>query len=215
MTMKTRPDHAPSWRETFEQALAAAIRQADGGTGSATMAVVDIDLLGQVNTEHGTAPGDAVVALLGRALSEALGADGSVERVGGDAYGVLWPGVEKEQAFLAIEGFRASFSGPHVVQTDGQRLELALYVSVGLAAYPDDGAKAIDIMNKAFEALYRAKVSGRNRVCLAREEKMITKTSHYLQGQLMGLRRLAEREGIRDAVLLREALNDLLRKYNA
>jgi len=51
-------------------------------------------------------------------------------------------------------------------------------------------------------------------VCLAREEKMVTKTSHYQQGQLLGLRRLAEREGIGEAVLLREALNDLLRKYN-
>ncbi len=215
MPAKMSADHAPSCREAFEGALADAITQADGGTGSATMAVVDVDLLGQVNAAHGIAAGDTVVLLLGRALKEALGANCRVERVGGDAYGVLWPGVEKERAFLAAEDFRASFTGPHVVQPDGERLELALNVSVGLAAYPDDGAKAINIMNKAFEALYRAKVSGRNRVCLAREEKMITKTSHYLQGQLMGLRRLAEREGIRDAVLLREALNDLLRKYNA
>ncbi len=44
---------------------------------------------------------------------------------------------------------------------------------------------------------------------------MVTKTSHYTQGQLLGLRRLSEREGFGEAVLLREALNDLLRKYNA
>ncbi len=71
------------------------------------------------------------------------------------------------------------------------------------------------MVQRASGALYRAKVSGRSKVCLAREEKMVTKTSHYTQGQLLGLRRLAEREGIKDAELLREALNDLLRKYNA
>jgi hypothetical protein len=70
-------------------------------------------------------------------------------------------------------------------------------------------------MRKASEALYRAKVGGRNKVCLAREERMVTKTSHYAQGQLYGLSRLAKRKGVGEAVLLREALDDLLRKYNS
>src|SRR5690606_12398940 len=89
---------------------------------------------------------------------------------------------------------------------------VAVTVSMGLAAYSDDGMKAQEVVHKANEALYRAKVSGRDRICLAREEKMVTKTSHYMQGQLLGLRRLAERQKIGEAVLLREALNDLLRK---
>jgi hypothetical protein len=44
---------------------------------------------------------------------------------------------------------------------------------------------------------------------------MVTKTSHYTQGQLAGLARLAKRMGAGEAVLLREALDDVLRKYNA
>ena len=64
-------------------------------------------------------------------------------------------------------------------------------------------------------AVYGGKVGGGAKVCLAREEEMVTKTSHYTQGQLHGLSRLAKREGIGEAVLLREALDDLLRKYNA
>lgn len=102
----------------------------------------------------------------------------------------------------------------HPVRTEGGG-EVAVSVSAGMAASPDDGTRPQDLINKAHEALYRAKVAGRNRVCLAREEKMVTKTSYYTQGQLMGLRRLAERMGIRDAELLREALNDLLLKHNA
>ena len=64
------------------------------------------------------------------------------------------------------------------------------------------------------DALHRAKTTGRNKVSLAREERMITKTSHYTQGQLERLSELATREGVGEAVLLREALDDLLRKYS-
>jgi hypothetical protein len=43
---------------------------------------------------------------------------------------------------------------------------------------------------------------------------MITKTSHYTGTQLKRLRELAEAVGKSDAILLREALDDLLKKYN-
>ena len=63
-------------------------------------------------------------------------------------------------------------------------------------------------------AFLRAKAPGHNKLCLARDEKMVTKTSHYTQGQLAKLRELATREGVGDAVLLREALDGLFEKYD-
>ena len=45
-------------------------------------------------------------------------------------------------------------------------------------------------------------------------EKMVTKTSHYTQHQLHKLSELAQEEGVGEAALLREALDDLLRKYD-
>jgi predicted DNA-binding protein len=62
--------------------------------------------------------------------------------------------------------------------------------------------------------MYRSKAAGRSKVSLAREERMVTKTSHYTQGQLDRLSNLAKREGLGEAVLLREAMDDLLRKYS-
>ena len=127
---------------------------------------------------------------------------------------VLCEGIEKEQAFLRMEEARASFDGDHVVDLGNTSLKLNLTVSMGVAALPDDASKAPDLIRKCSEALYRAKVTGRNKVALAREKKMVTKTSHYTQGQLEGLSRLAKREGLNEATLLREALDDLLRKRN-
>jgi hypothetical protein len=80
---------------------------------------------------------------------------------------------------------------------------------------PDDGDAPQGLQRKLLAAIYRAKVAGGGKACLAREEKMVTKTSHYDQGQLEGLARLAKRQGQGEAVLLREALDDLLMKYNA
>lgn len=125
----------------------------------------------------------------------------------------LLPGVEKEDAFLLLESLRQGFDVDRVYRSDGKEESLRVTFSVGLASYPEDGGKGQGLIRKTDDAIYRAKVNGRNRVCLAREEKMVTKTSHYTQGQLERLSVLAESEGVGEAVILREALDDLLRKY--
>lgn len=43
---------------------------------------------------------------------------------------------------------------------------------------------------------------------------MITKTSHYTYEQLQRLSELSKKEGMGEAILLREALDDLLKKYD-
>ena len=88
-------------------------------------------------------------------------------------------------------------------------------ISVGIASAPDDGASYLDLVRKAEGAMVRAKTGDANRVCLAREEKMITKTSHYTAEQLKRLTKVSKRESVGEAVLLREALDALLKKYDA
>lgn len=199
-------------RLAFEADFTARIARKSKQPAVISLAVVDIDLFGAINEAHGRETGDGVLCDLVASLTAHLTGEDALYRFGGDALAVMMPGVEKEQAFLRMESFRSGFAGERKLAT-GQVVPVS--ISMGLAAYADDGTKAQDVMLKANEALYRAKVGGRDRICLAREEKMVTKTSHYMQGQLLGLRRLAERQTIGEAVLLREALNDLLRKYNA
>lgn len=206
-----RQDHYAAFLASFQDCMARAVES----SGALSLAVVDIDLFGKVNAKHGRSAGDAAVAVVQRHLEETLAPKGEVMRYGGDAFAVVFEGVEKEDAFLQTEVARASFDRTHVVRWGEGQVELALALSVGLASFPDDGTDETGVIRKANEALYRAKVGGRNRVCLAREERMVTKTSHYAQGQLYGLSRLAKREGLGEARLLREALDDLLRKYNS
>jgi hypothetical protein len=61
---------------------------------------------------------------------------------------------------------------------------------------------------------YSAKQNtGRNKFVLAVEERLIPKTAHFTQTQLERLTELAQEQGVSEAVLLREALDDLLVKY--
>jgi len=205
--------------QTFFESFAAEFQQElDRATNDGSplaLILIDIDWFGKVNAEYGRDLGDTVIDGLAAFLRETVGGRGGVLRYGGDAHMAILPGVEKEEAFLLAERARDGFDRKHVVTVDGRAVELALTLCAGVASFPDDDTKAPELVRKVNEALYRAKVSGRNKVCLAREEKMQTKTSHYTQGQLAGLARLAKREGIGEAVLLREALTDVLRKYNS
>ena len=106
---------------------------------------------------------------------------------------------------------RQAFDQPHEIN---DTLTLPFTFSTGLSAYPDDGSRAQEVIRKADGAMYRAKNTGRNEVCLAIEEKMMTKTSHYTQEQLERLSKTAKAKGVGEAVILREALDDVLKKYD-
>jgi len=198
--------------EAFVDAFARWAAEADEEEGSLSLAMADLDGFARVNAEHGRAAGDEALKAMAGHLARAVAGSGSVYRYGGDEFLVLLPRMEKEPAFLALERARESFAREHALEVDGTTATVRLAFSVGIATYPDDGSRLQDLLRKASDAVYRAKSRGGDAVYLARDERMVTKTSHYTQGQLARLSALAKREGVGEAVLLREALDGLLRK---
>ena len=206
--------------DEFIKEFAAQI-DATGDEGrSVSIAVIDIDEFGRVNEEYGNEVGDAVLAhtvefLKGIAERGGATLHKAMFRCGGDEFAIILPGVEKEEAFLITERARAEFAASPSIRSRDETLEIPLTLSAAIATYPEDGVRAQDVMRKAVDAIYRAKMTGRNKVCLAKEERMVTKTSHYTQPQLARLSQLSKRENVGEAVLLREALDDLLVKYDS
>jgi len=203
-------------REAFERAVDEAIAAAEREGTSFSIALVDVDMFAELNDRHGQDAGDEVLRAVARSLAQEFGEEGTFRcgfRCGGDEMAIVLAGVEKEEALVRLERLREFLSVQPVRAGDGKN-PFSFTVSVGISSYPDDGATREEVVRKATEALYRAKATGRNRTCLAREEKMMTKTSHYTQGQLARLRQLSAREGVGDAVLLREAVEDLFAKYD-
>jgi diguanylate cyclase (GGDEF)-like protein len=198
-------------KDSFDEWLKAAVDEAESGA-QVSLAFYDIDRFLEVNETNGHDAGDTVLKTIATHIERRLPTkDACVCRLGGDEFAVLMPGTEKEQAFLALELARSEIESAEALA----HIKPAATVSIGIATYPDDGGTRQELIRKADDALYRAKITGRNKVALAREEKKVPKTSHYTQGQLERLSALSKKEGVGEAELLREALDDLLKKYTS
>ncbi|MCL2773066.1 MAG: diguanylate cyclase [Oscillospiraceae bacterium] len=172
-----------------------------------TIVMLDIDEFMRVNTDFGHKTGDEVLKEIAKILLD-IDAGHQTYRYSGDCFMLLFPNYEKEQVFLIIEEARKKIAeAPECSRTSAT-------ISAGIATYPDDGDRDVEIIRKADGAMYRAKVAGRNRIALAKEEKLVTKTAHYTVEQLKRLEKLSDGTGISEAALMREALDELLKKYD-
>lgn len=185
-----------------------------GGGGEFALIVLDIDGLLTLNNDFGHTAGDAVFQLIASRIGEVFPSPCMAFRDTRDQFDILMPGSGKEEAFLRAEQLRRLICDEALDFTDANGTPMRQSVSVGVSSYPDDGSRPADIFRRADSAMVRAKKNGRNQVCLAREEKLLPKTSHYTQAQLEKLTGIAEKKSVGESVLLREALDDLLKKYD-
>jgi diguanylate cyclase (GGDEF)-like protein len=177
-----------------------------------SMALLDVDIFNKINEQYGHVTGDHVLVAVSEAIVVNAGNDALVGRYGGDEFVIVFPGEEREQAFLKTEQIRQALSRRDLLAEDGKTIQ-GIDISGGVASFPVDGRTENELFRKADHALYRAKANGRRQVRLAFEEKMVPKTTHYTQTQLERLSKLAEEKGVSEADLLREAMDDFLTKY--
>ena len=200
-------------RDVFDEVLHSAYLKAKQEESPLGLAFFDIDNFLQANETYGHVGGDAILATIANTASQIIGARGQLSRYGGDEFACLFENTEREQAFLMMEQVRAAVEALVQFSSGETTIEAQVTITGGVAAYPIDGSDENELFRKADGALYRAKTTGRNKVVLAVEERMIPKTAHYTQTQLERLSELSGEQGVSDAVLLREALDDLLVKY--
>ncbi len=185
--------------------------QAEGSGDPLTLGFVDIDNFLGVNTRLGHACGDEVLRQAARTLHGILPESGVAARYGGDEFAFALPDTRLDDAFTLAEEFRRQVAGLRLAEWP----DLALTCSIGLAAFPSNGHREPELIREADQALYVAKAGGRNKVALPlADSRMITKTSYYTTTQLERLAQLARDVKRNEASLLREALDNLLKKYN-
>ena len=185
---------------------------AEGGEFS--LIVLDIDELFVLNRDFGYEAGDAVFRLIAKQIGKVFPEPCIAFRDTRDQFDVLMPESGKEKAFLQAEQLRKLINDEKLDFASADGTPLKQSVSIGVSSYPDDGSRPADIFRRADSAMVRAKKSGRNLVCLAREEKLLPKTSHYTQAQLEKLSLISEKITVSEAALMREALDDLIKKYD-
>ena len=188
-----------------------ALEKALGSEGGASLLLIDLDNLMVLNQDGGRAVGDKAIDVATKVLAAAGKAEGwTFGRIGGDEFALLAPGVPLESAFLRAARLREELAAALRKAVPSRFTATA---TIGVANAPRDAKTAEQLMRKADLALYAAKEQGGNAVGLPPGDDMVLKSSYYSSAQLGRLRSLAERLKKKEAVLLREGLDDLLRKY--
>jgi diguanylate cyclase (GGDEF)-like protein len=201
-------------RKTFHDLFDKALEKSKSSNEPLSLAFIDIDHFLTLNDTYGHSGGDDVLVALAEILREKAGENDIICRYGGDEFAILFPSAEREQVFLLVEEIRTSAASQTIPLSKSEQKIQGISISAGIACAPIDGCLKSEIMRKADQALYRAKLTGRGKVRLAYDERMVPKTSHYTQTQLERLTKLAGERQAGEAELLREALDDLISKYS-
>lgn len=149
-------------RRGFEECAAAAMKEAAAKGRPVALLIADLDHFKAINDTYGHAVGDTVISMFGAMLARAAG-DGMVTgRIGGEEFAVLIPGAEVNMARLFGERLRAEIA---VNAAGALPHGLEPTVSVGIHVASGD-VELYRLMSHADLALYEAKRTGRDRVCV-------------------------------------------------
>ena len=132
------------------------------------LVMFDIDDFKNLNDTHGHTTGDAALRSIGEVLQHSLRTADFVGRYGGDEFLLVLPETSVHGTHQLAERIRTGVAGREFDLRGGTR---NLTVSGGAAGFPEAGVvSAEDLIDRADQALYRAKAAGRNRVVCFRAD---------------------------------------------
>ncbi len=127
-----------------------------------SFAMLDLDHFKAVNDEYGHPIGDRVLKSLAHMLRQRLRRTDILGRYGGEEFAIILPNTPTEAAYHLLDELRASFAA---ILQRAEEASFSVTFSCGIASAPPTTSPA-DLSAAADRALYKAKRSGRNRVCL-------------------------------------------------
>ena len=130
--------------------------------------VVDLDGFKSINDNHGHKAGDEVLLQIAKRLSNSVREVDTVARFGGDEFVILLPGQRSwDNADKLARKILAAVSEPIVIGGQEHRVS----ASIGVAFYPTDADDIDWLIQRADNAMYRVKNTGRNGVAFFAETK--------------------------------------------
>ena len=157
-------------RAAFHDPLTGLLNRASFGNcldemsdGELVLLYIDLDDFKPINDTYGHPVGDAVLVEVGRRITSVIGPNDLAGRLGGDEFAVICPGTHDATHGRDVAGRIIEAIGAPIC-TNGLQLRISASVGVAVGAHP----LIPDVLvHKADQALYAAKNSGKNVVCLA------------------------------------------------
>jgi diguanylate cyclase (GGDEF)-like protein/PAS domain S-box-containing protein len=146
--------------DRLQQALAHAKR----ANQALAICYLDLDGFKPVNDSYGHAAGDKLLLEVTKRMQAAVRANDTVGRLGGDEFVLLLTGLDNADDYLLVlQRVLAAINSPILLEN---MAEVTVGASIGVALYPADSSEADTLLRHADQAMYHAKKSGRNRICL-------------------------------------------------
>jgi two-component system cell cycle response regulator len=154
---------------TFMEKLAEEYKRLDRDPRPFSLLLMDIDKFKNVNDKYGHPVGDVAIKTVARVLKDTARGSDFVARYGGEEFAVGMVDTDSKGAEQMGERIRTILEKTPVTRvSDG---ELRVTISIGVSSFPSDTTNSAALVTMADNALYHAKRTGRNRVCLYRNAK--------------------------------------------
>lgn len=150
-------------RRGFNEIIAQMAASANTDSTSFALIMIDIDHFKAINDEFGHLIGDSVLRYLAKQLDAEIKGKDALARIGGEEFVILLPQTSYSDAFHVANNLRKKVE-QNRLKVKTQDKSLSLTISAGISTY-QLGEDIEDLMDRADQALYQAKNTGRNKVC--------------------------------------------------
>ncbi|MCX5697820.1 MAG: sensor domain-containing diguanylate cyclase [Candidatus Omnitrophica bacterium] len=148
----------------FQFLLQEELEKAKASKTPLSLVALDIDDFKVYNDTFGHQAGDKILKDMAALLRSYSRQMDSVCRYGGEEFMVILPQTNKEEAYLIAERLRQAIE-KHPFTHEEIMPHQKLTVSVGLSAFPEDGAIPSQLLHYSDKTLYQAKRNGKNNTC--------------------------------------------------
>ncbi|MDP2980772.1 MAG: sensor domain-containing diguanylate cyclase [Candidatus Omnitrophota bacterium] len=142
----------------FQYLLGEEIKRSSFAKSRFTLLMIDIDNFKAFNDTYGHQAGDSILREISGKFRDISRKIDIIARYGGEEFGIILPMTKKEEALVLAERIRKA-----VEISPGLK---NITISMGVASFPEDGDTKETLIAKADKALYEAKRSGKNRICV-------------------------------------------------
>ena len=128
-----------------------------------SLAMIDIDLFKKINDEHGHLAGDMVLEQVATVMNALVRREQLLARYGGEEFAVVMPEIDEPELRVFCEKLRAAVES---TKFENRQERIPVTISIGAACFTPSTSRD-GLIQRADEALYRAKRGGRNVVVIA------------------------------------------------
>ena len=151
-------------RRAFLECAESAYARSLGSGEPLTLLMLDLDHFKSINDRFGHLEGDRALVEFSRAARGQLRASDVVGRLGGEEFGVLLPLTTLDEGLDVARRILDSLRALQLHGDAGQAYTLT--ASLGLSTFDARDRSVRDLLDRADQALYRAKHQGRNQIAV-------------------------------------------------